>query len=104
MFGEPKKAGIKYRIDIYIGSDNHSRRINDDYLNKIRNWANEIFPDGYTLVKGEGYYNGNSEDSILLHAFLNYDLDLARSLEKLKRELKQDAILLVKSTVNLEVI
>jgi len=24
----------KYRIDIYIGSDNDSRRINDVYLNK----------------------------------------------------------------------
>jgi hypothetical protein len=85
----------RYRIDIYIGSDNHSRRINDIYLNKIRNWANKTFPEGYTLVKGEGYYNGTSEDSILLHAFLKYDLDLKRQLEKLKQELRQDAILLV---------
>jgi len=95
---------LRYRIDIYIGSDNDSRRINDNYLKKIKKWASETFPDGYTLVRGEGYYNGISEDSILLHAFLNYDLDLTRSLKKLKRELKQEAILLIKSTVNLKVI
>ena len=99
-----KERKSKYRIDIYIGSDNDSRRINDVYLNKIKNWANRTFPEGYTLVKGEGYYNGISEDSILLHVFLSYDIDLKRSLKKLKRELKQDAILLVKSTVDLEVV
>ncbi len=105
MSEEKKTKDVsKYRIDIYIGSDNDSRRINDVYLNKIRNWANLTFPEGYTLVKGEGYYNGISEDSILLYAFLSYDIDLKRSLKKLKRELKQDAILLVKSTVNLEVV
>ena len=95
---------MRYRIDIYIGSDNDSRKIHENYLDKIRKWADATFPDGYTLVRGKGYYNGSSEDSILLHAFLNYDLDLTRSLKKLKRELKQDAILLVKSTVDLEII
>jgi len=104
MFGEPKNASIKYRIDVYIGSDNDSRRINDIYLSKIKKWASETFPDGYTLLRGEGYYNGSSEDSILLHAFLNYDPVLKRQLEKLKRELRQESILLVKSTVDLEVI
>jgi len=98
------KETLKYRVDIYIGSDNDSRKIYDNYLNKIKNWANEIFPEGYTLIKGEGYYNGSSEDSILLHAFLDYDPVLKRQLEKLKRELKQESILLVKSTVDLEVI
>jgi len=98
------KDTIKYRVDIYIGSDNDSRKIYDSYLNKIKNWANEIFPDGYTLVRGEGYYNGTSEDSILLYAFLDYNPVLKRQLEKLKRELKQESILLVKSTVDLEVI
>jgi hypothetical protein len=95
---------LRYRIDIYIGSDNDSRRMNDSYLDKIRNWANKTFPDGYTLVRGEGYYNGTSEDSILLHAFLNYDPALKHQLKKLKRELKQERILLVKSTVDSEMV
>ena len=60
------KDKVKYRVDIYIGSDNDSRKIHDNYLDKVRKWANATFPDGYTLVRGEGYYNGVSEDSILL--------------------------------------
>jgi len=98
------RAKAKYRIDVYIGSDNDSRKIDDGYLNKVKTWANTTFPDGYTLVKGEGYYNGTSEDSILLHAFLNYDPALGHQLEKLKRELRQESILVVKSSVDFEVV
>ena len=99
-----KENNPKYRVDIYIGSDNNSRKIHDSYLDKIRKWANIAFPEGYTLVKGEGYYNGASEDSILLHAFLNYDPALNHQLEKLKRELRQESILLAKSAVDYEVV
>jgi len=94
----------KYRIDIYIGSDNDSRKIHDVYLDKVKKWANETFPDGYTLVRGEGYYNGVSEDSILLHTFLNYDPTLKQQLERLKQELRQESILVVKSPVDFEVV
>lgn len=99
-----KEYATKCRVDIYIGGDNDSRKIHDDYLDKVRKWANTTFPDGYTLVRGEGYYNGASEDSILLCAFLNYDITLKHSLEKLKRELRQESILVVKSPANFEVI
>lgn len=99
-----KEYKAKYRVDIYIGSDNSSRRISDIYLDKIRKWANTAFPDGYTLVKGEGYYNGTSEDSILLYAFLNYDPALKRQLEKLKQELKQDSILFIKTPADFELV
>jgi hypothetical protein len=98
------KDNAKYRLDIYIGSDNDSRSINDPYLDKIKRWANETFPDGYTLIRGEGHYNGTSEDSVLLYAFLNYDAALKHQLEKLKRELKQDAILIAKSSLDYEVV
>lgn len=91
-------------MDIYIGSDNDSREIHNNYLDKIRKWANATFPDGYTLVRGEGYYDGVSEDSILLYAFLNYDVALERQLEKLKRELKQESILFVKSPADFELV
>jgi hypothetical protein len=98
------KDQFKYRIDIYIGSDNGTRKIDDSYSEKIKRWANEAFPDGYTLVRGEGCYNGTSEDSILLHAFLNYDPVLKHQLEKLKRDLRQESILVVKSTADYEVV
>ena len=105
MSGEVNaKDKVKYRVDLYIGSDNDSKKIHASYLDRVRIWANETFPDGYTLVRGEGYYNGASEDSILLHAFLNYDPALRQQLEKLKRELKQDAILLVKAAVDYDVV
>lgn len=103
MGGEARNKR-KYRIDVYIGSDNDSRTIHSNYLDKVRRWANDTFPNGYTVLRGEGWYNGTSEDSILLHAFLNYDPVLKRQLEKLKRELKQDAILVVKSTADYEVV
>jgi hypothetical protein len=99
-----KKCKPKYRVDIYIGSDNDSRKIYDSYLDKIKKWANTVFPHGYTLVRGTGYYNGSSEDSILLHAFLNYDPALKRQLEKLKQELKQDSILFIKSPADFELV
>jgi hypothetical protein len=98
------KRKTTYRLDIYIGSDNDSRKIHDGYLNKVREWANEAFPDGSTIFKGEGYYNGSSEDWILLHAFLNYDPILKHQIDKLKRELRQDSILIVKSAVDYEVV
>jgi len=98
------KDKIKYRVDIYIGSDNDSRKIHANYLDIVKKWANATFPDGYTLVRGEGYYNGFSEDSILLHAFLNYDPALKRRLERLKRELGQESVLVVKSLVDFEVV
>jgi len=98
------KEKPRYRVDIYIGSDNDSRKISDLYLEKVREWASDAFPDGYTLVRGEGYYNGASEDSILLHAFLNYDPALNQKIERLKRELRQESILVVKSPADYEVI
>jgi len=95
---------MPYRVDICIGSDNDSRKVCKSYLEKVRGWANTAFPDGYTLLKGEGCYRGISEDSILLYAFLSHDLALRNQLQELKHELKQEAILLVKSTVDFEVV
>lgn len=95
---------MPYRVDIYIGGDNNSRKICGSYLNKVRKWANKTFPDGYTLIRGEGCYNGVSEDSVLLHVLFNYNFDLKRQLERLKRELRQESILVVKSEVDFEVV
>lgn len=95
---------MPFRFDIYIGSDNGTRKICDDYLLKIKKWADETFPSGYTLIKGLGFYNGNSEESILINVFLDYAPSLRHRLEELKQELKQNSILLVKSTVDLEFI
>ncbi len=98
------EGAVKYRVDVYIGSDNDSRKIHDTYLDKVKKWANETFPDGYTIFRGEGYYNGDSEDSLLLYAFLNQDLNLKPQLQRLKKELEQKSILFVKSQMDYEVV
>lgn len=95
---------MPYRIDIYIGSDNGSRRIDDNYLNKIQKWANENFPDGYTILRGQGCYLGISEDTVLIDALSNYDVSYREQLKKLKRDLGQEAILLVKAEVDFELV
>jgi hypothetical protein len=95
---------MPYRIDIYIGSDNESRRIYDDYLNRVVKWANNNFPNGYTLIRGQGCYKGVSEDTVLINALSDYDVPLASPLEQLKRELGQEAILIAKAQISLEVI
>jgi uncharacterized membrane-anchored protein YitT (DUF2179 family) len=94
---------MPYRVDIYIGSDNNSKKINKSYLSKIEEWASALFPNGYTLLKGRGYYNGASEDSVILNVFSDKLPDLNSQLELLKRKLMQDAILLVRSPVEFEV-
>jgi uncharacterized membrane-anchored protein YitT (DUF2179 family) len=95
---------VPYRIDIYIGSDNGSKRIDDSYLSKIRNWADGIFPDGYTFVRGQGYYRGTSEDSLLINVLSYNEPSLREHLKQLKQELSQEAILVTKSQVDLETI
>jgi len=95
---------MPYRVDIYIGSDNGSRKIHKNYLKKVSDWANATFPDGYTLFRGQGCYRGISEDSVLLHILSDYDAPLRDRLQMLKRELKQESILVVKSAVDVEVV
>jgi hypothetical protein len=95
---------VGYRVDVYIGSDNGTRKISESYLRKVRAWADGVFTDGYTLVRGDGRYNGVSEESILINAVSERDFDQYDRLEKLKRELKQEAILLVKSSVDAKII
>lgn len=41
-----------YKLDIYIGSDNGSRKIGREYVDKITEWADRNFSEGYTLLKG----------------------------------------------------
>jgi len=95
---------MPYRVDIYIGSDNHSRRISREYVSRILEWANATFPQGYTLMKGRGHYRGASEDSLVVSVLYDCDKDLRDQLLPLKHTLGQEAILLAKSEVKIEVV
>jgi len=92
------------RYDIYIGSENSSHKISRDYLSKITEWANSAFPDGYTLFSGTGYWDGYSEDCILISALTPYEHRSTEHLKRLKDKLGQRAILLSKYEVDVEVI
>jgi hypothetical protein len=92
-----------YRYDIYIGSNNKTRRIEEDYKQKIVDWARSAFPDGYTITRCEGYYSGLAEDSIVLTILSDGNFDL-NSVAKLKKALEQDAILIAKYKIEMEVV
>jgi hypothetical protein len=93
-----------YKLDIYIGSDNGSRKINSRYLDRITEWADRYFPEGYTLLKGRGYYDGAQEDSVVLSALTDYDTDFKDRITELKQKLEQEAIAVTKYRVELEFI
>ena len=55
-------------------------------------------------MRGEGCYRGVSEDSLLINLLSDSDFPLKEQLEGLKRDLSQEAILVVRSEVDLEVV
>jgi len=91
-----------YRYEIYIGSDNSSRRISDSYLSKVIEWANESFPEGYTLMSGRGYWKGESEECLMINVLAEEDYLVPERLRKLKEYLGQESILLSKYRVDVE--
>ena len=95
---------MPYRIEIYIGSNNNTRKINECYLDEVKNWASKVFPEGYTLIKGKGFYNGVSEDSVIISVFSDQELKLNHELGCLKQKLKQDSVLVAKYFVDFEVL
>lgn len=95
---------MPYRLDIYIGSDNGSRKISKNHLKRVREWASGIFPEGYTLLKGDGYWKGSNEESLIINVLCEYDGALRNHIERLKHELRQESVLVVGSAVDLEVV
>jgi hypothetical protein len=91
-----------YKLDIYIGSDNGSRKIDTEYMDKITEWADRNFPDGYTLLRGHGYYNASQEDSLVLSVLSDYDIDLKEQVAHLKQTLEQKAIAVTKYNVEVQ--
>jgi len=95
---------VPHRIDIYIGSDNGSRKISKNHLKRVQEWASGIFPEGYTLLKGNGYWQGVTEESLIINVLCEYDVALRNKIERLKHELRQESVLVVRSAVDLEVV
>jgi len=98
---------MSWKYEIYIGSENGSKKLDEHYLLSVIDWASSCFPQGYTLVLGRGFYNGIVEDSAVL-TVLSYNERLHskafESLRELKSKLRQQAILVTESPVQLEVV
>jgi hypothetical protein len=75
------------RYDLYIGGDNGSRMIDQAYLDKVVKWAGSVLPNRYTLLGGQGYFEGTQEDSLVLSAIIDGELELEREVLQLKKEL-----------------
>ncbi len=95
---------VGFRFDVYIGSDNGSRRIRKDYLSKVLEWAASAFPEGYTMLRGRGYYEGVQEDSLVLSFLSDSDVDLRQPVTELKRELGQESILFSRQYVDVTLV
>ena len=95
---------MTYKLDLYIGSDNGTGRIRRDYLDRVVEWADKNFPNGYTLLKGRGYYEGNQEDSLVLSVLADYDFDVREQVAELKQRLDQNHIIVTKHAVEREFI
>ena len=91
-----------YRFDVFVGSDNDSRKIRKGYLDRVVGWANCVFPEGYTLTRGRGYFGGTEEDSLILSVLTNDRIDIREKIASLKAELGQRSILVTNYTVELE--
>ena len=82
-----------FKIEIYIGSPNSTHRINRAYLNQVKRWSNSFFAAGYTLIRGRGFWNGGSEESLVLTAYTLKTEDLGKELKALAKTLNQKSIL-----------
>lgn len=81
------------KIILYIGADNKTKKITEEYEDKIENilrkhWSN------FTLTRHRGYYEGNVEESIsavIIVLQLVYK-DLLNCIRELKVKLVQNTI------------
>ena len=84
-------------VKIYLGSPNDTHVIGKDYAARIEKWA-EVHLQGYTWQRGRGYWNGTSEESVIL-TVLGQDIPIV-ALQELRDSLAQECIMATVSEVN----
>ena len=80
-----------YRL--LIGANNKTKKVEK---NKINARALEYFPDGFTMYNARGAWLGGAEASVVLEVLTNKPARVRKLAAILKKELKQDAILMQK--------
>ena len=78
---------------LYIGADNKTKKINEEYQNKIEKILTKYW-DNFTLTKHKGCYEGSVEESIsaVIMVLQIVFKDLDNCIEELKVKLVQDTI------------
>jgi len=78
---------MKKTIELFIGSNNKTHKVERDKLEKVLGKYHE----GFTVQPAVGYWQGVREDSVTVVISDEFDTIL-ETIKKLKYELKQDAI------------
>jgi len=89
---------LNYKI--YLGSDNKTKKI-DDFYYKTAVYVLNKYVEGYTIYKGQGIWNGQTEDSLIIDIIKDKEDNSIKELAKeLKEVLKQEAVLVVVNDIN----
>ena len=80
-------------IILYIGSDNETLKISEEYENKAHAIISKYF-EGYTKEEVAGYWQGQKEETMKITSFVEQiDKESVKKLcEELKQNLKQISI------------
>lgn len=75
--------------------------------NKNENWIKELLAigfDGFTLVKGQGFWKGAEEKSLEIIIYTDNTYLIKAIAEKIKHHNKQDAVLIAETDCKIELI
>ena len=87
-----------YQINLYIGSDNVTHKIEKHNIKKVNDILNYNY-EGCTLIKVNGFYKNNSEECLKIELIQEGNLIKIKNkivdvINQLKKELMQEAILM----------
>ncbi|MCL4376150.1 hypothetical protein M1558_01510 [Candidatus Parvarchaeota archaeon] len=95
-------------IKIHFEMDGNVRR-ESAALRRIYEWANKIFPSGYTIYKTKGVWGGKSGDSFTIERYdknikLARDKEFLKEIKKLAENLKQMEIIVTYFTADMTIV
>lgn len=95
------------RLKFYIGSPNSTARIDDDYLESIREWASTVI-GAYTLITATGEWEGRREDTVIIECISPSDNkereEILASVDSLKAALRQEKVLVIESEAGMALV
>ena len=84
-------------------------KIESEALRIIYEWANKVFPSGYTIYKTKGVWNGKVGDSFTIERYekdikLVKNKQFLREIKNLAKNLKQKEIIMTSFTANMTIV